>query len=311
MVHITEKKKRAEKLFETKLRIFYHPIFDELKQRTVIVSDMPDVEKFQKDGFRVKKLRNNKTPPEMRPCYEAPLLNFEQEQHLFRKMNYFKYLAKKTLESMNPERLSENKIEATENHLTMADEIRNQIAESNFRLATQILKNKITFYRKNSLTDTLLSDAYFDVLKSVDYFDWTKGYKFSTYATWVVKKNFYRDSKKNIVHSERFTFLDDSFYEMINSRGEGYEEEKQYESRQKLVKKLLTLLSQSNDRVDRVRQVKVLEHYFGVNGNKRQTLEQISQEIGVTKERVRQLKEKGLLWIKKKVEELDMDIDFD
>jgi RNA polymerase sigma factor (sigma-70 family) len=308
MVHITDKK-RAEKLFETKLRIFYHPIFDELKQRNVIISEMPNIEKFQKDGCKVKKLRNNKTSPEMRPCYEAPLLSFEQEQHLFRKMNYFKYIAKQMLESMNPEFLSKNKIESIEKHLAIADEIRNQIAESNFRLATQILKSKITFYRKNSLTDALLSDAYFDVLKSVDYFDWTKGYKFSTYATWVVKKNFYRDSKQKITYSERFTCLEDSFSEMLNSRGEGYEEEKQYESHQKLVKKLLNLLSQSNDGVDRVRQVKVLEHYFGVNGNKRQTLEQISEEIGVTKERVRQLKEKGLLWIKQKVEELNIDFD--
>lgn len=305
MVQITqETQQRAEKLLETTLRVFYHPMFDELKQKKNILADIPGYEKFQKDSEKVQKLRTTKVAPEMRPCYEAPLLNFEQEQHLFRKMNYFKYRAKKLMSGMNPKRVSEKKIKNIEEHLAVAAAIRNQIAESNFRLATQILKGQITFYREHSLTDALLSDAYFDVLKAVDYFDWTKGYRFSTYATWVVKKNFFRDSKQKITYAERFTYLDDSRAELLNSRGEGYQEEKEYTDRQHLVKKLLKLLSEGDDSTDRSRQVRVLEHYFGVNGNNRQTLEQISEEIGVTKERVRQLKEKGLLWIKQKVEEL-------
>lgn len=305
MVQVTEEtQQRAEKLLETTLRVFYHPMFDQLKHRKNILADMPGHEKFQKDGDKVQKLRTSKIAPEMRPCYEAPLLNFEQEQHLFRKMNYFKYRAKKLMEGMNPKRVGEKRVKNIEEHLAIAAAIRNQIAESNFRLATQILKGQITFYREHSLTDALLSDAYFDVLKAVDYFDWTKGYRFSTYATWVVKKNFFRDSKQKITYAERFTYLDESRAEMLNSRGEGYQEEKEYTGRQQLVKKLLKLLSEGDDSTDRTRQVRVLEHYFGVNGTNRQTLEQISEEIGVTKERVRQLKEKGLLWIKQKVEEL-------
>jgi len=304
MAQTNETQQRAEKLLDTKLRIFSHPMFDELKQKKNIIADIPGAEKFQIDGNKVQKLRTSKIAPEMRPCYEAPLLNFEQEQHLFRKMNYFKYRAKKLMEGMNPKRVTEKRVKNIEEHLAIAAAIRNQIAESNFRLATQILKGQITFYREHSLTDALLSDGYFDVLKAVDYFDWTKGYRFSTYATWVVKKNFFRDSKQKITYAERFTYLDESRAEMLNSRGEGYEEEKQYTDRQVLVKKLLKLLSEGDDSTDRSRQVRVLEHYFGVNGNDRQTLEQISEEIGVTKERVRQLKEKGLLWIKQKVEEL-------
>jgi RNA polymerase primary sigma factor len=300
---------RAEKLLETNLRLFYHSSFDEAKQRKIILADMPDIVKFQKDEEKVQKLRTSKITAEMRPCYEAPLLNFEQEKHLFRKMNYLKYRAKKLMSGMNIKRVSEKKIEKIEEFLTMAAFIRNQIAESNFRLATQILKGQITFYREHSLIDALLSDAYFDVLKAVDYFDWTKGYRFSTYATWVIKKNFYRDSKQKITQSERFTYLDDSHAGNINSRGEEYQEEKEYTERQVLVKSLLELLSKDTNSSDRNRQVRVLEHYFGVNGNERQTLEQISVEIGVTKERVRQLKEKGLLWIKQKVQELGISYD--
>lgn len=311
MAQITDDiQQRVEKLLSTTLRVFYHPMFDEAKQRKNILADMPGQEKFHQDGVKVQKLRTSKIAPEMRPCYEAPLLNFEQEQHLFRKMNYFKYRAKKLLEGVNLNRVSEKRVKNIEEHLGIAAAIRNEIAESNFRLGTQLLKGQITFYREHSLTDSLLSDAYFDVLKAVDYFDWTKGYRFSTYATWVVKKNFFRDSKQKMTYAERFSHLDESRAEMLNSRGEGYEQEKEYTDRQELVKKLLKLLSKGDDSTDRARQVRVLEHYFGVNGTNRQTLEEISNEIGVTKERVRQLKEKGLLWIKQKVEELGIEYEF-
>ena len=304
MVQTEETKRRAQKLLDNTLRVFYHPCFNDPKQRKNILADMPGNEKFQKDNEKVQRLQNNKIAPEMRPCYEAPLLNFEQEQHLFRKMNYFKYRAKKLLTGMNPNRVGEKRVRNIEQHLEVAEAIRNQIDESNFRLATQILKGQITFYREHSLTDALLSDGYFDVLKAVDYFNWTTGYRFSTYATWVVKKNFFRDSKQKITHAERFTHLDDARAEMINSRGDGHEEEKEYDDRKKLVSRLLKLLAEGDGSTDRERQVFVLERYFGVNGNDRHTLEEISEEIGVTKERVRQLKEKGLLWIKEKVEEL-------
>ena len=105
--------------------------------------------------------------------------------------------------------------------------------------------------------------------------------------------------------------MDESHAEMLNSRGEGYEQEKEYTERQELVKTLLKLLSEGDDGTDRNRQVRVLEHYFGVNGNNRQTLQQISDEIGVTKERVRQLKEKGLNWIRQKIEELGIEHEYE
>ena len=84
---------------------------------------------------------------------------------------------------------------------------------------------------------------------------------------------------------------------------------REYESQKDDIKKLLSLLSQ-NEKIslkNRNRQVQILESYFGINGQERKTLEKISEDIGVTKERVRQLKEKGLLWLKTKVQELGIE----
>lgn len=299
-------KTRFQKILDTPLRVFYHESFDNPQKRKEIVADIPDSIKFNNDNKKIEKSLSDKIAPEMRPCYETALLTPVQEQHLFRKMNYFKYKAKKLL-TANPQRVSESRVQKIEKFLEQAREIRNDIARSNFRLATQILKLQITFYREHSLTDALLSDAYLDVLKAVDYFNWTLGNRFSTYATWVVKKNFFRDSKLKIQQSERFGYLDEENAQAIESHSSGFAEERQYEIQKSIVQKLLNLLADGEQNADRVRQVFVLENYFGVNGKERHTLEGISVKIGVTKERVRQLKEKGLQWLREKVVELGIE----
>jgi RNA polymerase sigma factor (sigma-70 family) len=299
-------KARLEKILTTPIRVFYHPSFSDPRQRKSILAEMPEYEKFQAANLKIGTTRLQSIAPEMRPCYEAPLLTPIQEQHLFRKMNYFKHKAKSLL-SVNPNRVGENRVNKIEKLLNQAAEIRNEIAKSNFRLATQILKLQITFYREHSLTDALLSDAYFDVLKAVDYFNWTLGNRFSTYATWVVKKNFFRDSKAKIVQAERFGYLDEENAQNIEANTSGFAEEREYDVQKAVVQKLLKLLEDGDCSSDRKRQVFVLENYFGVNGRERLTLEGISEKIGVTKERVRQLKEKGLQWLRDKVTELGIE----
>jgi RNA polymerase primary sigma factor len=105
------------------------------------------------------------------------------------------------------------------------------------------------------------------------------------------------------------TFLDDSRAENIEDRNGISSEEKNQEARQYMVNKLINLLIKENIGTDRARQAYVLENYFGVNGRKKLTLEQISAQIGVTKERVRQLKEKGLQWIRQKVNDLNLNME--
>lgn len=300
-------KEKFQQLLDNPMRVFYHDSFDDPRKRKEILATIPGDEKFAIDNEKIRRSRSEKIAPEMRPCYETALLTQEQEQHLFRKMNYYKYKAKKLLDA-NPNRVGLSRVNKIESLLEQAQEIRNDIARSNFRLATQVLKLQITFYREHSLTDSLLSDAYFDVLKAVDYFNWTLGNRFSTYATWVVKKNFFRDSKSKIQHAERFGYLDEENAQELESKSSGFCEEREYESQKEIVQKLLKLLADDRS-PDRLRQVFVLEHYFGVNGRERKTLEGISELIGVTKERVRQLKEKGLTLLREKVSGMEIELE--
>jgi RNA polymerase sigma factor (sigma-70 family) len=300
---------RYEKLVSSNLKSFYHESFDDVKQRKAITVEMPDFEEFQKAAQKIQKAKSGKINPEMLPCYESPLLNYQQEQHLFRKMNFYKYKAKLVLSTINPQNPNAIKLENAENFVAKYKEIRNLLAESNFRLATQVMKHRHILLNEQNQHDTILSDAYYDVLKAVDYFNWTLGHKFSTYATWVVKKNFFRDAKMKLAHNERLSFCNDSIPDMEDEKTSGLSDERDQQSRQTLIFKLIGLLVKENIGTDRIRQAYVLENYFGVNGREKKTLEKISEEIGVTKERVRQLKEKGLEWIRSRVAVMNLDYD--
>lgn len=300
---------RVEKLLETPIRFFYDKNFDVSEQRKKILAEMPDFDVYKKNMFKMEKIKTNKINPEMYPCYQSPLLSFDQEQHLFRQMNYFKYKASKIIKKIDIMNPNESKVKIAELFLQKAIEVRNMISSSNFRLATQIMKHRRSSTEKID-TDAVLSDAYVDVIKAVDYFNWTLGHRFSTYATWVIRKNYFRDSKNKSSQSERLTSIDDGF-DFVESKNSQAEDERDHKSRQILIKNLIGMLVRENLGTDRIRQAFVLENYFGVNGRDKKTLEQISEEIGVTKERVRQLKERGLEWIQKRVSDMSLDYDND
>src|SRR5437868_10315952 len=82
---------RAQRLLEQPLDYTYNPVFDDPAMTEVIMGPMPDAEAYESNrkGMRVPK----DAPPELASLYEVPLLNKEQEQHLFRKMNYLKHKA--------------------------------------------------------------------------------------------------------------------------------------------------------------------------------------------------------------------------
>lgn len=241
------------------------------------------------------------------PKLNSQTLSQEDEILLFKKMNYLKYKAKKLLE---PNEVSDRRLSKAESLINEALNVRNLIAEHNFRLANQLLKYDISFYRKRSLVDSLLSDAYFDIIKSIDYFNWTLGNRFSTYATWVVKKNFFRESKEAQKKSKKTVSLEDSCSnEVCKDTDSPLKSELDHKTRQVIVSSLLSMLESGDCAKDKKRQVFIIESYFGLNGRNNSTLESISGELGITKERVRQLKEKSISWLRSQLKQLNIEYD--
>jgi len=300
---------RAEKILAAPLRVFPHSDFDDKEKIANIIGDIPDIESFNLLKKKVVSLRKNNLSPEMRPCYEEPLLTREQEYHLFKKMNYFKYKAKLLKIKLNPKRLlSASRIEEIDSYLTQAAEIRNQIANSNFRLATQILRKDINHFSDPNLTEGFLSDAYLDVLKAVDYFDYNLGNKFSTYCTWVIKKNFFRAVKNHQRLMDTQRSVGDQSQIELGSYEEDNSDIEDQETKV-ILRNLIKRTSKNCNVRDARRQIYILEHYFGLGGKEKHTLEQISVNLGITKERVRQLKEKFLKSMRESATDLGLSVD--
>ena len=92
---------------------------------------------------------------------------------------YLKEIGKISLLSLDEElKLSERVANGDE-------EAKNKLAESNLRLVVSIAKRYVG--RNLSFLD-LIQEGNMGLMKAVDKFDATKGYKFSTYATWWIRQ---------------------------------------------------------------------------------------------------------------------------
>ena len=91
---------------------------------------------------------------------------------------YLKEIGKVPLLSMEDE--IELAIKMTEGD----DEARRQLTEANLRLVVSIAKRYLG--RGMQFLD-LIQEGNMGLIKAVEKFDYTKGYKFSTYATWWIK----------------------------------------------------------------------------------------------------------------------------
>jgi RNA polymerase primary sigma factor/RNA polymerase sigma factor len=224
-------------------------------------------------------------PPYLASLYETPLLTAEQERHLFRKYNFLKYRAAKLREKLNPRRPQLRILDEIERLHRDAVATKNHIIQANLRLVVSIMKRYVT---ENDGTFELISDGNISMMRAVEKFDYTRGAKFSTYATWAIQKNNARRFAEDIKHRTRFQTSHEEA--LADSAEEHFDPEHAERAQQVRESRIAAILKQLDTR-DR----QIIERRYGLAGNpKVMTLKEVGDELGVSKERIRQLETRAM-----------------
>ncbi|MBL8821149.1 MAG: sigma-70 family RNA polymerase sigma factor [Planctomycetia bacterium] len=286
---------RAHRLLKEPVSYISSPELEQAnaKKASEILGNMPQQAEYQLAQAKLLAQNHAGVPAELLPLYSTPLLSKEQEQHLFRKMNFLKHQASQLQKSIDPDKARASDMDRLEELLKQAQKVKDQLINANMRLVASIAKKHA---RPTDNFYELLSDGNLSLIKAVEKFDYSRGNKFSTYASWAIMKNYARSLPDEKTKRDRFlTGSDEIFDGVADNRTDEQREMITAESKKRQVHELLDRL---DDRERRIMQLR-----YGINGERGMTLEQVGQREGITKERVRQIEARGLLKLKNLAEE--------
>ena len=287
---------RAERLLAAPADYMDSPEFIDPALTDVILGPMPNEEDF---FGKVHTMRAPKdVDAQMAYLYERPLLSREQEAHLFRKMNYLKHRLNQVRNAIDPARARAQDLQKVEEYHTAVKGVRDLLIECNQRLVHNLATKHL---QPGQNLDELKSDANVSIMRAVEKFDYSRGNKFSTYATWAVMKNFARSIPDENTRKQRYMTGTD---ELFDGKADVRTDEQE----------VLAAAGQARDKVNRLlnyldpRTREVIKMRTGIDGNEEMTLEQIGRHFGITKERVRQINVRGMKQLREKAAEENVEM---
>lgn len=243
----------------------------------------------------VKKRRAAPSKGHWESLCDAPLLAPEEERELFRDMNYLKFHASAVQATLHERTPSLKKLERIEAALERSDEIRNEIITANTRLIFSIVKK---FTDDPVLFEDLLSEGLTSLMNAVEKFNYDRGFRFSTYATMVVRRAVYRGLERSNRMGKRF--VTGQAEVIASEEREHTVEEYSVDQVHELNAKLVHLM----DELDERERFIVGARYGFVDLGIKATFSNLGQQLGVSKERVRQLELRAMDKLRKVIGDL-------
>jgi len=217
--------------------------------------------------------------------YRTPLLTREQEQDLFRRYNYWKYRTSRVLARIDTDSLDTATFDHLAQSMAAIEKLRQRIIRANLRLVVSIARKHIGwsvgFFE-------VVSDGNISLMRAVEKFDFARGVKFSTYASWAIMKNFARTIPEQHYRAARYVTGQDELLEAAPDPSVQAVSSSDRDRVRAAIADGLMVLDE--------REREIVSSHFGLgqNGNAL-TLEQLGQRFGVTKERVRQIEKRALV----------------
>jgi len=285
---------RAEKLLASPIDFMDSPDFHKANAEAEILGEAPHVE-----GKQTKQRVPPGLPPYLASLYNIPLLTREEEAYYFRKMNYLKFRASELLKGLDPRGGKPKLMDQIEEFINQSVDVKNLLIRCNLRLVVSIAKKHI---KPTTNFFEMVSDGNMSLLRAIEKFDYTKGNKFSTYASWAIMKNFARSLPAESTQQDRYrTGQELLFQTSFDQKSNQYEQELNHSRQQEAVTQILGQLD------DRERQI--IEYRFGLDHSQEPlTLEEVGSRFGVTKERIRQLEIRALNKLRSLAKTEGMDI---
>ena len=216
---------------------------------------------------------------------EAALLKPEQESALFRRMNFLLHQASVQRSLLNKKRPSKARLQLIERLILLAEWHRDRIVEANVRLVISIVKK---FVNTNNSFDELLSEGIVGLMRAVEKFDYDRGFRFSTYATQVVRRNSYRTVVNNQQERQKFASgLQEMDIEIGDEGRVSAIGEKRWHELQARLANMMNDLDKREKLIIRAR--------FSLGSHRKvHTLQSLADRLGISKERVRQLERRAM-----------------
>jgi len=271
---------RARQIMQLPLDYMPNALFERKSAEKVVDQPYPGADDPLKKVRRPAGL-----PAYLASLYEVPLLTREQEVWLFRKFNYLKSKASALRSQLDPDRPNARLMDQIDRLYAEIVDLKNRIVRANLRLVVSIAKRRVS--SGDSFFD-LVSDGNMSLIRAVEKFDYARGNKFSTYASWAIMKNYARTIPDEHRHHDRFRSAD---MELLQSATDRRADENQ----QRIAERdRLRQVGKFLDRLDSREQTIIIRRYGLDHEHEPQTLKEVGSALGVTKERVRQIEAKAL-----------------
>ena len=282
----------AEIMTNEKLDFVDDDLFAKKNAEKLIFDDSPEIPEPNTSWYHPV-MQSTTNPREVKGVVNV-VLTKDQERYLFLQYNYVRYRLCTLRDKVGDKPVSEAEARELLEWYRKSEHYRDRIAQFNLALVLAMAKR----VRGTDLDFAdLISEGNMALLRAIDKFNISKGFKFSTYACRAILKAFSRHGVKHTQYKSMFPTDFDPALEKSD-----HQERKNLTHEEDCAFEVKRIFNRNDAELSDVEQA-VIEHRFAMNSEGAPlTLEQVGKLVGLTKERVRQIQNKALVKLRQTLE---------